>query len=455
MLSLPLPRLTRPVVALIGAGALVLTTWGGSSGVDTQLASSPGEDELAHAAAPDLGLETPSPTDVPPVQDASEPELTIPDVPESPTAPGEPEEESEPKADDEPLPEEVDLHKPDIVLRDAEQDLEDLDLDAADHIAEVAEFTATTESGPLREDDDDEDDGPHELEVMAVDGETFRPLTPEVTAQSPDVWERLRDGDVLVRHDTAHKLGLELGGRMILRTDHGTLPVRIGALAANGAPPLAEVIVPLDVASLLGVDELDSLLLAAEDDPEGLAEQLSDVGDVELRKEPEPEQAPAQPTGEQGTGTATSGGPVELESFTYTSRGDGTIEIHGDWASRNIVPVDIPGMGTTRCHRAMVPQLMAALREIHEAGLYGHFDPSQFGGCWVPRHIMWNPSRGLSMHAWGLAIDFNVSTNMYGAEPQLHPGIVEIFKKWGFAWGGDWSTPDGMHFEVDRFVRVE
>jgi hypothetical protein len=450
MSSLPLPRLTRPVVALIGAGALVLTTWGGADVLETQPAGSLDEDEFAHAAGPDLGFEPTSEGAAPLSEELVD--ATIPDVPDHPDAPTDAEEPAQdaPEADDEePLPAEVDLHTPDVVLRDSDEDLDELDIDAVDHVAEVAEFTATTDAST----DEDEDAEPRELEIMAVDGETFRPLTPEVTAQSADVWERLREGDVLVRHDIAHQLDLELGGRMLLRTEHGTLPVRIGALAANGAPPLAEIIVPFDVASLLGVDEPNSLLLAAEDDPEDLAERLSDVGDVELRREPEPEQAPSQPTGEQGS--ASTSGPVDLESFTYTSRGDGTIEIHGDWASRNIVPVDIPGMGTTRCHKAMVPQLMAALREIHEAGLYGHFDPSQFGGCWVPRHIMWNPSRGLSMHAWGLAIDFNVSTNMYGAEPQLHPGIVEIFKKWGFAWGGDWSTPDGMHFEVDRFVRVE
>jgi hypothetical protein len=442
MLSLPLPRLSLPVVALVGAGALVVTTWGGSSVLETQSAASTGDAELAHAAAPDLGLRTGPPTSPAAHDTPAAPEPTIPDVPEAPQESEEPEEPGS-ETSPAPIPDEVDVHTPDVVLRDREQDLEDLDLDDADHIAEVAEFTATTEITS----DDEDADGRHDLEVMAVDAETFRPLTPDVTAQSPEVWERLLDGDVLVRHDIAHQLDLELGGRMILRTEHGTLPVRIGALAANGAPPLAEVIVPFDVAELLGVEEADTLLLAADEDPESLAERLSDAGDVELRREPEPQQSTSQPTG--------GGSPVELESFSYTSRGDGTIDIHGDWAARNIVPVEIPGMGTTRCHKEMVPQLMAALREIHEAGLYDHFDPSQFGGCWVPRHIMWNPSRGLSMHAWGLAIDFNVSTNQYGAEPQMHPGIVEIFKRWGFAWGGDWSTPDGMHFEVERFVRVD
>ncbi|HWL66491.1 MAG TPA: M15 family metallopeptidase [Actinomycetota bacterium] len=34
----------------------------------------------------------------------------------------------------------------------------------------------------------------------------------------------------------------------------------------------------------------------------------------------------------------------------------------------------------------------------------------------------------------------------------MDPRIVEIFAKWGFAWGGHWSTPDPMHFELSRLL---
>jgi hypothetical protein len=30
--------------------------------------------------------------------------------------------------------------------------------------------------------------------------------------------------------------------------------------------------------------------------------------------------------------------------------------------------------------------------------------------------------------------------------------IVEIFDRWGFAWGGRWSRPDGMHFELGALL---
>jgi hypothetical protein len=29
----------------------------------------------------------------------------------------------------------------------------------------------------------------------------------------------------------------------------------------------------------------------------------------------------------------------------------------------------------------------------------------------------------------------------------MDPRIVDIFRRWGFAWGGTWVRPDGMHFE--------
>jgi hypothetical protein len=32
--------------------------------------------------------------------------------------------------------------------------------------------------------------------------------------------------------------------------------------------------------------------------------------------------------------------------------------------------------------------------------------------------------------------------------------VVEIFKKWGFNWGGTWRYTDPMHFEMARLVAV-
>jgi hypothetical protein len=57
------------------------------------------------------------------------------------------------------------------------------------------------------------------------------------------------------------------------------------------------------------------------------------------------------------------------------------------------------------------------------------------------------------MHAFGLAVDLNVSTNGLGTRGDMHADIVRIFEKWGFRWGGWWSRPDPMHFELAQIVR--
>ncbi|HSK23870.1 MAG TPA: M15 family metallopeptidase [Egicoccus sp.] len=345
----------------------------------------------------------------------------------------------------EDLPEEVALVQPRVLVRDDEplapDAIERVAAEEALHTAAVTDFTVDATSPAGASD---------ELQAMRVDVEDFRRFTPDVTAQNVGVWQRLADGDVVVRHDVAHELELELGGTVTLRTETGSVPARIGAFAANGAPPFADVLVPAGIGDELGAGAANALIVGHEGadggpEPEDLADRLGDelAAEAEVIRPPAPQQAKVKQAGR-----------VSLEPFTYTSRGDGTIAIHGDWVAQNIVPVDIPGMGTTRCHKVMVPQLRAALREVAEAGLYDHLDPGQFAGCFVARHILWNPSRALSMHAWGLAIDFNARDNGYGVIPKMDLRIVEIFEKWGFSWGGWWSVPDGMHFELERVVEV-
>lgn len=291
-------------------------------------------------------------------------------------------------------------------------------------------------------------DGQRPLQVLVVDPTAFRPLTPEATARTKEVWERLADGEAVLRHDVAKGNGIELGSTVTMTGPSGQpVDVRVGAFASNGTPPLAEAIVPWEVGGHLGVSEPNLLVVAlAEDAPrDEVSTQLQRVvGDGEITELPEPSEQEASLAG---------AGSHRFESFNYIDHGDGMITIDPGWVRRNIAYADVPIFGTVRCHRDMIPQLRAALREVVDAGLAGQIDTSDYGGCWVPRHILFDPSRSISMHAWGLAIDFNVHTNMYGDAPTLDPRIVEIFRRWGFEWGGDWSTPDGMHFELNAVIK--
>ena len=49
----------------------------------------------------------------------------------------------------------------------------------------------------------------------------------------------------------------------------------------------------------------------------------------------------------------------------------------------------------------------------------------------------------MSMHSWGLAVDFNAGTNPFGQEGDMSPEMVKCFAESGMEWGGLWSNPDG------------
>lgn len=75
---------------------------------------------------------------------------------------------------------------------------------------------------------------------------------------------------------------------------------------------------------------------------------------------------------------------------------------------------------------------------------------NQYGGCSIgqARLSRVGVSGGIvSRHSWGQALDVSTVSNCQGCVPKMDCRIVRIFRKHGFAWGGNFLTPDGMHFE--------
>jgi len=125
----------------------------------------------------------------------------------------------------------------------------------------------------------------------------------------------------------------------------------------------------------------------------------------------------------------------------------GQIIIDPDWLRENMVMEWFPLIGQRYVNRAMVVPLYRALTEIASGPLMDYIKSRQCG-IFCPRFIGWNSRRTLSFHALALAIDINWGENSYGKPGTIRgTGIVEVFKKYGFTWGGDWSTPDDMHFQ--------
>ena len=116
------------------------------------------------------------------------------------------------------------------------------------------------------------------------------------------------------------------------------------------------------------------------------------------------------------------------------------------WVRRNIVSTRVPILGRVTCNRRMIPRLRRALREVQRRGIDRLIDRGDYAGCYAPRRI---PTSGsLSLHALGLAVDFNASRNGQFTEGDQDPRLVRIMERHGFTWGGRWPTaPDPMHFE--------
>jgi hypothetical protein len=287
--------------------------------------------------------------------------------------------------------------------------------------------------------------GPAAIRVAVVDPAGFRVLTPQVTADAVEVWQRITEGDAAFIHDTAHRLELQLGERYPAGDGES---LRVGALASNGIPPVADAVVSQETADRLDLVGQRSVLIAVDAgaDAAAVGNHLQEVlgAPATIIEDPVPRQAFL--TGADAR--------QAFEPFTYIDHGDGMITIDPAWVRRNIAAAEMPIFrGHVVCHRLLIPQLRGALQEVVDRGLDDLIDPSQYGGCWVPRHIDFDPNKPLSMHAWGLAVDFNVSTNQLGRTPQMDQRIVEIFERWGFVWGGYWRRPDGMHFELGALLQ--
>jgi hypothetical protein len=53
-----------------------------------------------------------------------------------------------------------------------------------------------------------------------------------------------------------------------------------------------------------------------------------------------------------------------------------------------------------------------------------------------------------SLHSWGIAIDVNARSPLRPEDSIIDSRIVQLMEVYGFIWGGSFSKPDPMHFEL-------
>jgi len=98
------------------------------------------------------------------------------------------------------------------------------------------------------------------------------------------------------------------------------------------------------------------------------------------------------------------------------------------------------------CNVAMLLPLKAAFVNLIKTGCVKEL--KTWDGCFNIRN---KRSGGTpSLHSWGVAVDVNAAWNRFHAPPTLSERFVGCFVDAGFDWGGDWSRPDGMHFQLTK-----
>jgi len=131
------------------------------------------------------------------------------------------------------------------------------------------------------------------------------------------------------------------------------------------------------------------------------------------------------------------------------------------WEADNLVSVKPPfalfyagqPVRSVRCHQLVATAFTGALEAIRDAAgddieQLEEWGITTFGGSYNYR--LMRGLNSLSMHAYGIAFDFDTARNGLNDPAPNFGTIPEILKAWesvGATWGGSFSRPDGMHWQ--------
>jgi len=104
---------------------------------------------------------------------------------------------------------------------------------------------------------------------------------------------------------------------------------------------------------------------------------------------------------------------------------------------------------------AVDPRIVEATRALNDVlARWGYKTRRADTGAYNCRKI--TGGKGYSLHAYGIAVDINWNTNPYSTtKTDMPSGMVDEIEAirttaglpvW--EWGGDWRTPDTMHYEI-------
>ncbi len=167
---------------------------------------------------------------------------------------------------------------------------------------------------------------------------------------------------------------------------------------------------------------------------------------------------PARPPAAPPAGLAPPNGlPAILATFGNIFdfiREDGSLDPRWEEGQLGRAPLPFPvalswdlsqSVKGIQCHVKLIDTVVGVFKAIEDRGLKESV--RTYGGCFSFRSK--RTSGKLSTHSWGIAIDMNPDSNPLGSSGDMNPAVVEVFREFGFKWGGDWTGKgkDPMHFQ--------
>ncbi|GGF47628.1 hypothetical protein GCM10011519_22090 [Marmoricola endophyticus] len=292
------------------------------------------------------------------------------------------------------------------------------------------------------------------VSYAAVDPATFRRFTPAGSAKTQAVWQRVAGGEMAVDPAVGKRLEDDKG-YVRMGTAEDADRVHVGAyaplVARASGKSVIDAVVNEKWASELGMKKDNALLVST--GATAPREVYSTIQKIMGKDASVQILGVDLKIGQQLTAVVTGGSVTgSLDTLRYTATAGGGVRVDPAWVAKYIRTEEVPILGRVTCNKVMLPELRAALTEVVQRGLADKIHPGEYAGCFVPKFIAGTSQ--LSFHSFGTALDMNVPGNQRGTVGEMDRTVVAIFKKWGFAWGGDWSYTDPMHFELHKVVEA-
>ncbi|WP_028650819.1 M15 family metallopeptidase [Nocardioides halotolerans] len=288
------------------------------------------------------------------------------------------------------------------------------------------------------------------LRVAAVDPATYRTFVRQRSADFQEAWDRLAGGELALKKRLKDRVPTDAQGYLQLGAAADAPKVHIGTFIDQ--QPLIDAVVNETWIDTLDMVRDNALLVrTGQHAPKPIRHKIekllaagtsAQLVDLATRTGIDPSA--------QQLAVVTGSVADAVGVYRYSVLGAGHIAPDPAWVRAHITTETVPLLGAVTCNKVVFRQLRAALEEVHERGLDDAIHPDQFAGCYYPRFIAGTTT--LSNHAFGLALDINAVENQRGTAGLIDRGVVQIFQKWGFTWGGDWRYTDPMHFELNSVV---